>query len=229
MGRKNIIIQHPCYFTRLGMEKILEKHLPNNLSRVFNHLGHLDEYYRHLRKRHRVDIAVINLLSGNHLQRELLNWVVRQLRLNNPDCQIIFIMDTKNSILLVNHMHELQHIQVVLEPKESLSTITDRLSLIFSDQPQDRPTPGLKMPRLSQRELSVLRYLLKGKSITRIALRLGLNYKTVSHHKRSALVKLGVNSLQPLLLNEHDCNLVGQWLNMNTRHTLSVSYKSSGV
>lgn len=85
------------------------------------------------------------------------------------------------------------------------------------------------MPRLSQRELSVLRFLLKGKSITRIALRLGLNYKTVSHHKRSALVKLGVNSLQPLLLNEHDCNLVGQWLNMNTRHTLGVSYKSSVV
>ncbi len=228
MGRKNIIIQHPCYFTRLGMENIMADLLPNKRSGVFTHLSHLDEYYRHLRKRHRVDIAAINLMSGNYLQGELLNWTVRQLRLNNPDCQIILLMDTKNTMLLGSHMHELQDIQMVQELRESLSIITDRLSLIFSGQPQDRTTLDLKMPQLSHREINVLHSLLKGKSITSIAFRLGLNYKTVSHYKRSALMKLGINSLQPLMLNGNDCKLVSQWLSVNTRHTLGVPYKSSG-
>lgn len=228
MAHKNIIIQHPCYFTRLGMEKILENHLPNKQPAIFTHLSHLDEYYQHLRKRHRMDIAAINLLNGNHLQGELLNWIVRQLRLNNADCRIILLMDTKNTMLLGNYLYELQNIEVVLKPKKSLNTLTDRLSLMFSNQPQDRSTLDLKIPRLSQREISVLRSLLKGKSLTRIAFRLGLNYKTVSHYKRSALMKLGVNSLQPLMLNDYDCELVGQWLNVNTRHTMDVSYKSGG-
>ncbi|WP_411753042.1 LuxR C-terminal-related transcriptional regulator [Serratia sp. (in: enterobacteria)] len=228
MGRKNIIIQHPCYFTRIGIEKILSNYQPKKSQGIYTHLKHLDEYYHQLPKQRQVDIAVINLLNGNHLQGELLNWIMRQLRINNPDCQIVLLMDTKNTILLGNHMHELHNIRVVLEPKEPLSAITDRLSLLFSDQPQDRITLDLKMPRLSRRELSVLSFLLKGKSLTRIAFRLGLSYKTVSHHKRSALVKLGVNSLQPLLLNEHDCEIVGQWLNMHTRHAMGVPYKSSG-
>ncbi|WP_244942321.1 helix-turn-helix domain-containing protein [Yersinia rochesterensis] len=54
---------------------------------------------------------------------------------------------------------------------------------------------------LSKRERTVLALLLQGKSNNAIADHLQLSNKTISYHKRSALGKLGIPTLQPMLMN----------------------------
>ncbi|WP_431221680.1 LuxR C-terminal-related transcriptional regulator [Serratia sp. L9] len=55
--------------------------------------------------------------------------------------------------------------------------------------------------RLSSREFLVLKKLLNEETLAKIAVDLKLSYKTISHYKRSALAKLGMNSLCPLVMH----------------------------
>ncbi|AHG22873.1 hypothetical protein Z042_16440 [Chania multitudinisentens RB-25] len=223
MNKKHIVIQHPCFFSRLGLEELLSKQLPDNNSAIFTHFNHLDEYHRHLPGQIQVDIVVLNILNGNYTQGELLSRVIQLLRLHQPHCQIILLMNAKSMMLLGSYMHELQNVQMILEPEGTLGTIEAQLTGIFNRPVESNENLTLKVPQLSQRELSVLRLLLKGKTITYIACQLKLNYKTISNYKRSAQMKLGITSMQPLLLNGYDREVMNRWLYDNTRHSDSVT------
>lgn len=53
-------------------------------------------------------------------------------------------------------------------------------------------TPQLKNARLTTRELDILTHLLSGMSVTQVAQSMFLNVRTVSTHKRKAMLKLGL-------------------------------------
>lgn len=61
------------------------------------------------------------------------------------------------------------------------------------------PSGADLMERLSDRELEVMRWLVKGSSVNEIAAQLCISNKTVSTHKTNLMEKLGVRSLADLM------------------------------
>ena len=192
-NKQYVIIHHPCMFTRVAMNTIIRK------------LG--EEYAI------KETACLMTFMQENNLP---------------PVCsQNLLITHVPSCFSLINTMHMMGRFQpthalktiiltnIVLRPlvMDFLNQYSDRCFILDEYATFETVSENVKnfigseavnitdwhLPKsLSAREFYVIKCLINGMSIRKIANDLGLSYKTVGHYKISALRKLGFRHLNSI-------------------------------
>ncbi|MFL4555626.1 LuxR C-terminal-related transcriptional regulator [Yersinia kristensenii] len=198
MEDKLTIIQHPCCFTRFSLERILKKLLMNESVNIVASVSSLTDCYDNLVKFPETHLAILSLRGEDYTSGDSLSLVVDWLRIHRPNCRVIIIAEEFCVSLVRQFFSGVPQVCAVIAQNESVSQFVTQLNRVFSNSMiLSRKPPCV----LSKRERTVLALLLQGKSNNDIADYLQLSNKTISYHKRSALGKLGIPTLQPMLMN----------------------------
>ncbi|MGQ6551056.1 helix-turn-helix transcriptional regulator, partial [Serratia sp. IR-2025] len=103
-------------------------------------------------------------------------------------CEFISLFKSRfNNLLILNGSTKINELEKHL------------INLITTDTEKNEKTE-LGYTTLTARQLFILQKLLNGYSLYQIATDLKISYKTVSSHKCTALAKLGIRSLSPLIV-----------------------------
>ncbi len=150
-----------------------------------------------------VDIMVLTLSSLVKKPTYTLRLLGEDILRYHPNSKVLLIVDVMFIGGMTRYLLGLKNTKAVLDVSASLEILQNQL-LNFFQPCMELDTSNHNTERsLSLREMNVLRRLLEGQSSTSIARDLQLSPKTISHYKRSALIKLGIRSLQPLMINDH--------------------------
>ncbi|CFQ55179.1 helix-turn-helix transcriptional regulator [Yersinia aleksiciae] len=198
MEVKQVIIQHPCAYTRISIERILKKTLNNESVNIASSVSSIADCHDHLVRFPVTHLVILNLHGEDYTSGDSLSLIVDWLRIHRPSCRVIVIANDFCLNLIKHYFHGVEQVQAVIAQNAPLSHFVTLLKRVFS-----KPvTPYKKQSYiLSKRERTVLALLLQGKSNNDIAVYLQLSNKTISCHKRSAMGKLGIPTLQPMFMN----------------------------
>ncbi|MHA7845185.1 helix-turn-helix transcriptional regulator [Serratia sp. D1N4] len=195
-----ILLQCPCEFTRVGMMGLLNSHYPDSKNNMIVNVSSLEQAEDVLVMNTSLDIIILTLSSLYYNAVELLDVLSRRIPLHHPDSKIIIFTDNKCIGALKRHLKGLENIGTILEINVPIEKIKCELSKMGKpEKALNKPVANVTCV-LSARELTILKKLLHGKSISQVAKELSLNYKTISHYKRSAMSKLGIRTLHPLFI-----------------------------
>lgn len=196
---KKVVIHHPCNLTRCGLEWVLSDSDLFGQVEIISSMGHLPDC---LCAWNLFDIDVMVMTASINVYG-FMSGMKRIL-------EVISKLDPKTKIIICTHSFHIQMVRrymlgvnrthVVLDIASSVNETRDNFKKVFKSPTDFYENMPVSWGRLSSRELTVLNSLLEGSSMKEIALALNLNYKTVSHYKRAALMKLGVDSCHPLLM-----------------------------
>ncbi|MBL5829833.1 helix-turn-helix domain-containing protein [Serratia fonticola] len=204
MISKKVILQSPCIFTQRGLEVIINE---TSLSKFFEIVGstkkisQCETLLNHLPT---VDVVILALGNGEYSLASLLRLVGDYLPHRHPSCKVVLMGEIARMNMLKRYFNGLINTVITLDSSTSLEELQKKLQNIVFPYPDEREKSALASGALSSRELFVLLKMLDGETPNQIANRLQLNYKTVSHYKRTALVKLGIRSLCPLVVFNHN-------------------------
>lgn len=194
MHSKKIVIQCPCYFTRKGIEELLAK--PEEIT----NFSSLSQCVSQLNNRLTPDIVIVTLSSMVNNPAFTLRLFGELLPFMYPSITTLIIADMAVSGVMARYLCGLKSVWGVLETSESLAAWQNQLRHLIQPSEAFVPTREIATPSLSLREMTVMWRLLDGQKTAHIAYELCISPKTVSYYKRSALVKLGIRSLQPLMI-----------------------------
>ncbi|KFK94638.1 MULTISPECIES: LuxR C-terminal-related transcriptional regulator [unclassified Serratia (in: enterobacteria)] len=199
MSKKRVVLQCDCHFIRAGVEGVIKK---STLSKHIEIIANTDEITRCAELMfimHNIDIVILTLSHRNYEPWFLLKFISNLLPRVQPGSQVLILNNRLNIESLKNYLRKLKNVHEIMDISLSLDELHKQLlSLSQNMSNSDLQTSQSSSP-LSLRELEVLNRLLKGDATIQIAEDLRINYKTVSCHKRSALKKIGIRSLNPLL------------------------------
>lgn len=195
-----ILLQCPCEFTRVGIMGLLDDHYPDTRINTVTNVSSLEQAEDMLIMSDSLDVIILTLNSVYYNAAEILDVLSRHIPAHHPDSKIIIFTDNKCIEALKRHLKGLENIYTILEVDVPLEKIRRELSQVRrTEGTLNEPVASLTCA-LSTRELIILKKLLHGKSISQVAKELSLNYKTISHYKRSAMSKLGIRTLHPLFV-----------------------------
>lgn len=196
MRRKKIVLQCPCGFMRTGLEKLIrDTDLSASLD-IVESTDSLAGCQGILNALPVVHLVILTIDKRNYNLISLLQLVGECLPKIHPDSKIILIGDIANVNPIKFYFNGLKNVNVILDKTITLDELRRELLSISTNKEQGFERVSAM---LTPRELEVLRMLLDGGTPKQIADDLQLNFRTVSHHKRAALAKLGVRSLCPLV------------------------------
>lgn len=212
-NRVNVFLQHTCGYTREGIKSLLvdldvefpvsivaeEKQFQSGFSRYMFNPG--------------VDFFIIGLQSDGNNASEILSFIIKTVPLSFPNAKIIIMTQLNSMGRLKDYILGLNNVYAIIDNGITLKEMRNHLKSVLNYS-VDFPPCNFKslVTPLTHRELSVLGFLLKGKSPDEVAHKLCINYKTVSSHKQSALHKLGIRSLHGLLTSGNNRELMYQLL-----------------
>ncbi|NCG51956.1 LuxR C-terminal-related transcriptional regulator [Serratia fonticola] len=186
MNKQNILVHSSCQYTRLGLEYAISSHpkltQQTNLTSYSTTSGFLPS------SNFAPDVLI--LVPDMNIAEVLTTPLPKKTKVviissrRTPDWMIRNYFSGRISMYRLNITVSVSEFQALL------------VDLLGHQQTQNHCDDIIY---LSQREQDIIRRLLNGKNATRIAQELGLSCKTVSAHKRRALLKLGVHSLHGLL------------------------------
>lgn len=203
MFKKKIIIQCPCHFTRKGIEAIFQDiHLLVDLE-ILASLDRLSQCIKLLNAGPAPDVLIMTLSSMVNNPSATL-YLLGEYYLANPGVKIILINDMASFGVMGRYICELKNVWSILDLSRSVETLEFQLLNTFQPFTYRSPLRHSTTPSLSPREMKVLQRLLDEQKTTDIAYEMRISPKTVSSHKRSALCKLGIRSLQPLTIKGYN-------------------------
>jgi DNA-binding NarL/FixJ family response regulator len=203
---KRVVIQHPCAMTRYGLEAVLKDHdLFGGVDIILNR-SRLPDCNLHLASLD-IDILIMTVSVNVYDFMPGMKHMFDITEKLDSKTKIIFFAHVFHIDVVRRYMKEVKGFHKALNVASSVKDL--KVSIMSAFQPHDLLYEEIPYfgGRLSSRELTVLNRFLEGGSIKEIALELNLNYKTVSHYKRAALMKLGVNSCHPLLIPNGSKNI----------------------
>jgi DNA-binding NarL/FixJ family response regulator len=203
MLNKKIMIQCPCNFTRRGIEAVLQKiHLLVELE-VIASLERLSQCIKLLKTGPAPDILIMTLSSMVNNPSATLHLLGEYYR-SNPKVKTILINDMVSCGVMGRYICEFKNVWAILDTSRSVETL--QLQLLNTFEPFSyRSSPRYATtPSLTPREMAVLQRLLDEQKTADIAYDMHISPKTVSSHKRSALFKLGIRTLQPLMIKSYN-------------------------
>ncbi|WP_337264096.1 MULTISPECIES: helix-turn-helix domain-containing protein [unclassified Serratia (in: enterobacteria)] len=209
----NIFLQHTCNYTREGIKSLLselESITPINL---VADQGRLQPNIKWLMNNQNIDVFIFELQSHGNNLCEILSFIIKTLPVFYPEAKVVIMTQLNKLGRLKDYLSQLNNICAVLDNGITLQEMQLYLTqiIMLAKDCQSYPVQS-SVPPLTYQELSVLSFLLKGKSSNEVASKLCIHYKKVSHHKQSALQKLGVHSLHDLLMNGNKQELMNQLL-----------------
>ncbi len=205
MEEKQIIVQHPCLFTRTGLEQLLTDTSFNCPTRIVASEETLWKCHANLRRFPDVDMLILSLRGDDYTPGDALNLIVDWMQIHRPQCRVVVIADAFCIRLLEHYFYGLNNVCAIFDHTAPLSQLSGQLVRMLEGKQLERQRPvSERLYPLSKREQCILGSLLQGKTTIDIAHSLQLSYKTISYYKRSALNKLGIRTFHPLLINEHN-------------------------
>ncbi|OMQ22464.1 helix-turn-helix domain-containing protein [Serratia oryzae] len=200
MESVKILLQCPCEFTRIGMISLLNTHDSDAKANRVVSVSSLEQAEDVLVMNDKLDIIILTLNSLYYNAVELLDVLSRRIPIHHPGSKIIILTDKKCIEALKRHLKGIENFGTILEICVPIEKIQSEL-LKMDSLDKSLTNSAIKANCvLSSRELTILKKLLHGKSISQVAKELALNYKTISHYKRSAMSKLGIRTLHPLFI-----------------------------
>ncbi|WP_114195223.1 LuxR C-terminal-related transcriptional regulator [Edaphovirga cremea] len=204
MAKKRVAIQCPCLYTRKGIEEILLDTQFSAKCKIVASISHLDQYENRLIKLTTVDIIIVTLSSTVDDPASTLRLFGEFLPTAHPNARILLIADIIPTGVMARYLSDLKNIGAVLDTSKSLDVLENQLVINIGKFAEVYKFGKVAALPLSLRETIVLRRLLEGEKTAGIAKDLQISPKTVSNYKRSAMVKLNIRSLQPLIINERN-------------------------
>lgn len=194
MNITHATILHPCQFTRSGLigllpancevlstEKILQCHL-------------------HLLSENKPNLIILSLQGVDYSVIDVLS-LIDIIYKENHQHRILIVIDIYRNSGLIDYLQETSSRIGFIDTQNSLSFITKQINELIVDN-----NPGLysynkkNVKVLSLRERQVLSGILMEFNYKQIAQMLSISSKLVGYYKRIALRKLGVKSMQSLLI-----------------------------
>lgn len=204
MDKKRVVIQSPCLYTRDGIKDILLDTQFSEPCEVVASISNLDLCENQLLRLSVVDIIIVTLSSTIDDPISTLRLFGEFLPSVYPNARILLIDDVISTGVIARYICGYNSLWGVLDLSKALPIIKSQLVNAVETFTDVYKISKRKKPFLSQRETIVLRLLLEGKEMAGIAINLKISYRTVSCCKRSALTKLGIQTLQALIIN--NCN-----------------------
>ncbi|MFC0227477.1 LuxR C-terminal-related transcriptional regulator [Serratia aquatilis] len=196
MRRKKVVLQSTCNFMRTGLETFIrDTDLSVSLD-IVESTDSLEKCEGILNSLMNVNLIVLTFNNHDYNLTSLLQLVGEYLPKTHPNSKVILIGDIAKVNSLKYYFSRLSNVSAILDKTIAIDELRKELLGINTNKAQKLERTS---PLLSMRELQVLQMLLDGDTATKIADNLQLNFRTVSHHKRAALAKLGVRSLCPLV------------------------------
>ncbi|MHA7845192.1 helix-turn-helix domain-containing protein [Serratia sp. D1N4] len=200
MNQKKIVLQCACHFTRIGLGTLINNTFFTESVNFIDRTNTQENFESDVSNLTYGDIVIIVLSDNDYDPVSLINLVCERLSKVPLNGRILFI----GNIAYINkfryYLASLKSAWAFIDismPLKQLQQQLQNAALMYTDMYQcSQPTATT----LTQRELTVLHRMLNEQSVIQIAKELGISEKTVSCHKRSALVKLNVRSLNPLLM-----------------------------
>lgn len=199
---KGIFIQNNCFYTRNGIELLINELKNDGLSvNVTANVATLNATdYQILHKQH-ASIFILGLKKNNDDYGDFFYFILEWLPMHYPKAKVIIMANAQAIGQLKNYLLGLGNVIAVLDesikmPELKLclkKIIIEKVSVIRDEK---------KVPLLTRQEIKVLVYLLKGTPTSQVAKTLGITHKTVSNHKCNALGKMGYVSLKKLMSSE---------------------------
>ncbi|WP_051916739.1 MULTISPECIES: LuxR family transcriptional regulator [unclassified Serratia (in: enterobacteria)] len=196
---KLMVIQCPCHFTLLGLVKLFGNSLFSEQLENSEKFKSLDECEEYLRTESDIDLLMLTFSSKEHNLVQLINFIANKLPLLHPRTRLLLLADNVYITFLKSYYSEFDKVSAILDVSASLDNLHALLSDVLKGNRQEKKSAV----SLSSRELTVLNRLLSGRTQAQVANDLKLSHKTVSHYKRSALVKLGLPSLHPFFMQRY--------------------------
>lgn len=201
---KHVVIVSSCIFTQIGLSELCKK-LP--IVRYINAVTSVLELQQHLENMPQIDVLLMKLQGTEYNAQDALHLITEIMPKVHQNCRVILLMDKLQHHVLCDYFSELPNVYAVWEADYPLWQLIKGLNETLLGEPKKSNLESTgRLNMLSPRESEVLHGLLEGRSLVWIAKNLDIRFKTVSHYKRTALVKLGVRNLQLLLLDT--CNRV---------------------
>ncbi|MEX2976399.1 LuxR C-terminal-related transcriptional regulator [Serratia fonticola] len=202
MLNKKVIIQCPCYFTRKGIESVLQNiQLMVELD-VIASLAKLNQCIKQLNTGTVPDILIMTLSSMVNNPSSTLSLLGEYCQVNSR-VKTILINDLVSFGFMGRYICGFKNIWAILDTSRSVEALEFQLLDTFQPFTGRSPLRHATTSSLSPREIAVLQRLLDERKTVDIANELRISPKTVSSHKRSALFKLGIRSLQPLMIQSY--------------------------
>lgn len=203
MLNKKIIIQCPCHFTRRGIEAVLQNiQLMVELD-IIASLARLSQCIKLLNTGAAPDILIMTLSSMVSNPSSTLH-LLGEYYLANPRVKTILINDMTFFGVMGRYICDFKNVWAILDTSRSVEALEFQLLNTFQSFTGRAPLRHSTAPSLSPRETAVLQRLLDEQKMADIADDMHISPKTVSSHKRSALFKLGIRSLQPLMIKGYN-------------------------
>ena len=183
--QKKVLIadDHPVYL--LGLQALIKTR--TDLYEIIHEASTSDEVMEHL-SRQPVDIIITDLsMPGKHVPDGLA--MIETLLRRYPQTMVVVITMITNPALLTSLRRMGAH--AVLH-KNSLST--ELLTALRSATHQRTSEPVPPKAALTQREIEVVRMLLRGLTVNQISEQLSRTKQTISTQKNSAMRKLGATT-----------------------------------
>ncbi|CAI2039581.1 transcriptional regulator FimZ [Serratia fonticola] len=201
--KKKIVLQCSCNFARTGMEALISAPMLCSSLEIVAGSSSFEESETLLGCLPSVDIVLLMLSHGEYSLASFLQFIGDSLPQLSPSCTVVLVGDVAYINVLKRYFSGMRNVLVTLDNTTSLMKMQTQLFEID----RIRGSVGSNSSTiLTSRELLVLRRLLDGESSRQIADDLALHYKTVSHHKRAALTKMGIRSLCSLVMHKYnDC------------------------
>ncbi|WP_431225427.1 LuxR C-terminal-related transcriptional regulator [Serratia sp. L9] len=200
MIKKKVMLQCSCNFTRIGLDALISSSplaeyieivaYPRNFEQCKTLLGRLPE----------VDVVILTLNHNEGNLASFLQLLGGYLPCTHPAGKVVLMAEATYVEMLKRYFYEFNSAWESLDGATTLEKLHEQLWDIILLSKRSNWIAESASERLSSSELLVLRKLLDEEKLAQIAIDLNLNYKTISHYKRSALAKLGMNSLCPLVM-----------------------------
>lgn len=203
MKKKKLLLLCPCNFTKIGMQSLVQDSKLSAHVDLVNKTDKVECSENLLRSLPVIDIVVIsldninkNILFHFEMLRNILSHSYKSSKvvvIGNCEFISLFKNSFKN-LLIISGSTDINKIEKYL------------LNLITSDI-EGNGKVKFDSTALTTRQLLILQKLLSGYTLHQIATNLKISYKTVSGHKCTALAKLGIRSLSPLIVPMSESDL----------------------
>ncbi|HHQ6580105.1 TPA: helix-turn-helix transcriptional regulator [Serratia fonticola] len=196
MKKKKLLLICPCNFTKIGMESLVQDsqlsahvELVTNTDKVKCSGNILSPFPA-------IDIIVMSLdnINKNILSHfEILQNILSH---NYKSSKVVLIGSCEFISLFKSRFNNL----LILNGSTKINELEKHLINLITTDTEKNEKAELGYTTLTARQLFILQKLLNGYSLYQIATDLKISYKTVSSHKCTALAKLGIRSLSPLIV-----------------------------
>ncbi|CAI2084649.1 Bacterial regulatory proteins, luxR family [Serratia fonticola] len=194
MSIKHATILHPCQFTRLGLSELLPSSC-RVLSSEKIHQCHL-----HLLSVNKPNLFIISLQGSDYTVMDILSFIEIIFQESHQH-RVIIILDVYRSSGLIDYLLETCARIGFIDTQNSLSSITRQINELMSNDLLEFSEYFKKVAKpLSLRERQVLNGILMEFDYKKISQVLSISPKLVGHYKRKALKKLGIRTIQSLLI-----------------------------